>query len=102
MGIPVYSTPEIHQGINKSYCITEKLSTCIRHLYKEQPLQIEDLSITPFEVPHDGTDNVGYCIETGGKVFSFLTDLGHITPTAAKYICKAITSYWKQTTTRKC
>lgn len=88
-GIPVYSTPEVHKGINQSYCITEKLSTCVRYLHKEQPFQLEDFSITPFEVPHDGTDNVGYCIEIDGKVFSFLTDLGHITPTAATYIRKA-------------
>lgn len=88
-GIPVYSTPEVHAGINKNYCITEKLSTSVNYLYKEQQLRLEDFAITPFEVPHDGTDNVGYCIEIDDKVFSFLTDLGHITPTAAEYICKA-------------
>ena len=88
-GIPVYSTPEIHVGINKSYCMTEKLSTSVRHLYKETPIELEDFKITAFEVPHDGTDNVGYCIEADGKVFTFLTDLGCITPVAAQYICKA-------------
>ena len=88
-GIPVYTTPEIHVGINKSYCMTEKLSTSVRHLYKETPLELEDFKITAFEVPHDGTDNVGYCIEADGKVFTFLTDLGCITPVAAQYICKA-------------
>ena len=35
------------------------------------------------------TGNVCYCIEIDGKVFSFLTDLGEITPTAAKFIRKA-------------
>ena len=50
---------------------------------------LEDFRIESFEVPHDGTDNVGYCIEIDGKVFSFLTDLGEITPTAADYISKA-------------
>ena len=88
-GIPVYSTPEVHKGINRSYCMTEKLSTSVRHLYKETPMQLEDFQITAFEVPHDGTDNVGYCIEVDNKVFCFLTDMGHITPTAAQYICKA-------------
>ena len=88
-GIPVYATPETHKGINKSYCMTEKLSTCVRHLFKETPLTLEDFKITAFEVPHDGTDNVGYGIELDGKVFSFLTDMGYITPTAAQYICKA-------------
>lgn len=88
-GIPVYSTPEIHVGINKSYCMTEKLSTCVRYLHKEESITIHDFTITAFEVPHDGTDNVGYCIQADGKTFSFLTDLGHITPTAGEYIRKA-------------
>ena len=51
-------------------------------------MELYDFKITAFEVPHDGTDNVGYCIEIDGKVFSFLTDMGYITPTAAQYICK--------------
>ena len=88
-GIPVYATPETHKGINKNYCMTEKLSTSVRHLYKETPLFLNDFKITAFEVPHDGTDNVGYCIEADGKVFSFLTDMGYITDTAAEYIRKA-------------
>ena len=88
-GIPIYSTPEIHQGINRSYCVTEKLSTSINNIFKEESIKIKDFKVTAFEVPHDGTDNVGYCIEIDGKVFSFLTDLGEITETAAKYIEKA-------------
>jgi phosphoribosyl 1,2-cyclic phosphodiesterase len=88
-GIPVYTTPEIHVGINKNYCMTEKLtSASVRYIHKEEPIQLEDFKITAFEVPHDGTDNVGYCIEADNKVFSFLTDMGEITPTAAQYICK--------------
>ena len=89
-GIPVYATPEIHVGINKNYCMTEKLSSAsVRYIYKDTPIQFEDFTITAFEVPHDGTDNVGYCIEADGQVFSFLTDLGEITPSAAHYINKA-------------
>lgn len=87
--IPIYSTSLVHEGINKSYCMTEKLHSSARYLEKCQPMQLEDFTIESFEVPHDGTDNVGYCIEIDGKVFSFLTDLGEITPTAAKYILKA-------------
>ncbi|MGL4852253.1 MAG: MBL fold metallo-hydrolase [Phocaeicola sp.] len=88
--IPIYATQEVHGGITRNYCVTEKLTeahTC--YVEKEQPLQLGAFTITPFEVPHDGTDNVGYCIEVGGRVFSFLTDLGEITETAAHYIRKA-------------
>lgn len=89
LNIPVYATALIHEGINKSYCMTEKLHSSVRYLEKQQPIQLEDFHIESFEVPHDGTDNVGYCVTIDGKVFSFLTDLGEITPTAAHYICKA-------------
>ena len=85
MNIPVYTTARIHEGINRSYCMTEKLSTSVRYLEKQVPMMLEDFRIESFEVPHDGTDNVGYCIEIDGKVFSFLTDLGEITPTAQIY-----------------
>lgn len=89
-GIPIYATPETHVGINKNYCMTEKLtSASIRYIYKDETIELGDFKITAFEVSHDGTDNVGYCIEADGKVFSFLTDLGEITPVAAHYICKA-------------
>lgn len=88
--IPIYATPEVHYGISRSYCMTEKLAkehTCF--IEKEETVKVEDFEITGFEVPHDGTDNVGYCIKVGEKTFSFLTDIGHITDTAAKYISKA-------------
>jgi phosphoribosyl 1,2-cyclic phosphodiesterase len=87
--IPVYATARVHEGINRSYCVTEKLHASVRYLEKETPMMLGDFRIESFEVPHDGTDNVGYCIEVDDKVFSFLTDLGEITPTAGRYIAKA-------------
>lgn len=89
-GIPIYATREVHQGITRNFCVTEKLtSASINYVEKEQPVTVGPFVVTPFEVPHDGTDNVGYCVEVDGKVFSFLTDLGEITPTAATYIRRA-------------
>lgn len=52
--------------------MTEKLHGSVRYLEKEEPMQLEDFRIESFEVPHDGTDNVGYCIEIDGKVFHSL------------------------------
>lgn len=88
--IPVYSTQEIHEGISRSYCMTEKLSSeHKKFIRKGEAIQLKDFRITCFEVPHDGTDNVGYCIDCDGKSFVFLTDIGHITETAAQYIHQA-------------
>ena len=82
-GIPVYSTPEIHAGINKNYCMTQKLVSCMRYVEKDVTLNFRDFQITPFEVPHDGNDNVGYFIQAEDKHFCFITDIGHITNTVA-------------------
>ena len=88
--LPIYATARTHEGINNNYCMTEKLSPrCTHFLEKDKPMQFRDFLVTPFEVPHDGTDNVGYCIQAGDKCFVFVTDLGHITDTAAAYIGKA-------------
>ncbi len=88
--LPVYSTPEVHKGINKSYCVTQKLSAAnINYVYKDQPLYINDFMITAFDVPHDSTDNVGYSIQIEDKNFCFLTDVGHITPLIRLYAKKA-------------
>ena len=57
--IPIYATALTHKGIERSYCMTNKLETSARILEKQHPLQIEDFHIESFEVPHDGTDNVG-------------------------------------------
>lgn len=85
--LPVYATPEVHKGMQHSYCMSERLSAPEKQfITKEESLQIDDFRVTCFEIPHDGTDNVGYCIEVGGLTFSFLTDIGHITETAARYI----------------
>ena len=89
LNIPVYSTQKVHEGISKNRCMHEPLGHCVRYLEKEQPFKLNDFHIISFEVPHDGTDNVGYCIEIDGKVFTFATDLGEFTPTVAHYLKKA-------------
>lgn len=49
--IPVYTTARIHEGINKSYCMTEKLHSSVHYLEKEEPMVLEDFHIESFEVP---------------------------------------------------
>lgn len=87
--VPVYATRETHIGINNNYCMTEKLISSVHYVEKEIPFQFHEFEVTPFEVPHDGTDNVGYRVRVGDKVFCFVTDLGHITEAASKYILQA-------------
>lgn len=88
--IPVYTTSVIHEGIRRNYCATREVPPANRrYLVKGEPVQVRDFVITPFEIPHDGTDNVGYHIECDGTVFCFITDIGHITPTVCQYTSQA-------------
>ena len=85
--IPIYATPEVHEGMKRSYCMTEKLAENMkRYISKGETVQLNDLEITCFEVPHDSTDNVGYSIKICDKVFTFITDIGRITPTVAQFV----------------
>ena len=88
-GIPVYSTQEVHLGMDRNYGMTQKVISAKRYIEKEVPFTLRDFKITSFEIPHDGSDNVGYFIELGNIKFGFATDLGHITPTVEKYMSKS-------------
>lgn len=88
--IPIYATKEVHKGINNNYCMSKPLDPqYVRYVVKEETTQFRAFNITPFEVPHDGTDNVGYSIEVDGRNFCIATDLGCITETVSYYVDKA-------------
>ena len=79
MNIPVYTTARIHAGINRSYCMTEKLSSSVRYLGKARAYDAGRFSHRIFLKCHTMERTMGVlCIEIDGKVFSFLTDLGEI------------------------
>ena len=75
--------------MNRNYCMVDKVYSAHRAIIKEVPFKIRNFTITAFEVPHDGSDNVGFFITYGNQHFAFATDLGTITPTADKYLRQA-------------
>lgn len=88
--IPVFTTQGVHDGIRRYYGVAHDLSAANRRVIeKEVPHTLRDFRVTPFEIPHDGTDNVGYSIECDGKNFCFITDIGHITPIVRNYVARA-------------
>jgi phosphoribosyl 1,2-cyclic phosphodiesterase len=87
--LPIYATEKVHRGIENSRYVEETLYQSKKVIEKEIPFYIRDFKITAFEVPHDSTDNVGYHIEFENQRFTIATDVGHITDTIAKYLCKA-------------
>ena len=88
--VPVYATEKVHKGIDCNYCVTRKLP-------KDQKLFLEpgttvrlgDFLVTPFSVPHDANENVGYKIEVDGIVFVIMTDAGSVTEEMRTFIAEA-------------
>jgi phosphoribosyl 1,2-cyclic phosphodiesterase len=52
----------------------------LREFDTDAPFTIKDLLITPFSVPHDALDPVGFSIESGnGEKIGVVTDIGSVT-----------------------
>jgi phosphoribosyl 1,2-cyclic phosphodiesterase len=45
-----------------------------------EPFEIGDISISPFTIPHDAADPVGFVFQAAGVRIGFATDLGYIPP----------------------
>ncbi len=82
----LYCTPKTLNGLLRRHSISRRIKDYHTPIYKEFPFEIDDLTITPFEVSHDGTDNVGFSIEAAGLRLVVVTDTGYITERADYYM----------------
>ena len=89
MHIPVYATREVHRGIANSPMIRHSLNGSTVYVEKGTPFRIEDIRITPFDVPHDSIDNAGYFFEFANQTLTLATDVGAITDEVTRYVRKA-------------
>ena len=88
--LPVYATKTVHEGIDRNYCVSKKVETGLRHYIEPgKSFEAGHFHVTPFTVPHDSSDNVGYMIECQGVCFCIMTDVGHVTDEMAEYIGRA-------------
>ncbi|MDT3386868.1 MAG: MBL fold metallo-hydrolase [Bacteroidota bacterium] len=88
--IPVFATRDVHRGIDRNWCVRTKIPAgSERIIEKNVAFEVGDFTITPFEVPHDSSDNVGYCIQYDNITFVLMTDVGHITDEISAYIGRA-------------
>ena len=88
--LPVYATSIVHEGIDRNYCVTRKIESGLRHFVEPGvTITLGDFVVTPFSVPHDSSDNVGYFIEAEGVNFCVITDAGTVTDTMKPFITRA-------------
>ncbi|UKK54755.1 MBL fold metallo-hydrolase [Prevotella sp. E2-28] len=88
--LPVFATQAVHAGIDRNYCVARKVGSGLRqYLEPGVTVQLGEFTVTPFSVPHDSSDNVGYLVEAQDTVFCLMTDAGRVTDEMATYINRA-------------
>ena len=88
--LPVHATAIVHKGIDRNYSVARKVSAELRRLVVPgQVMQLGDFVVTPFSVPHDSSDNVGYQVQVGDVNFCIITDAGCVTPEMSAFITRA-------------
>ena len=91
--LPVYATLDVHRGIERNFCVRKKVGAgCERYITCGVNYKVGDFEFVAFKVPHDSTDNVGFCIKHGEITFCLITDAGKITEEMRKYIQEANSS----------
>ncbi len=87
--IALYCTPRVLNGILRRHNVSRRIKDYHKPIYKEIAFNIDNFSITAFDVMHDGTDNMGFFIESGNHRFAIATDLGCISPRVDFYMRQA-------------
>lgn len=88
--LPAYATAAVHRALAQGAHTLHPLPVPCRHVVDtDTPLILASLRVTPFALPHDATENVGYAIESEGHRLVIMTDVGHVSETAAKQIQQA-------------
>ena len=81
-GIPVVASEGTWHGMNLGNIDEKniiKFNNC-------SDFNISDVTVTPFEIPHDANMPTGYVLEYNGKRYAVATDMGHITKNIAETI----------------
>lgn len=87
--LKLYCTNRVLNGLLRRHSISRRIKDYHIPLFKEIPFSIAGMEITAFDVPHDGSDNMGFSISYDGRRFVLATDLGEVTERARYYMSRA-------------
>ncbi len=86
-GKTIYATQLVHEGIACNRCLKIDVPNDRKaFVEKGTTLELGNFRITPFDVPHDSRDCVGYVVEADGVRFCLITDIGHVTDTIREQV----------------
>jgi phosphoribosyl 1,2-cyclic phosphodiesterase len=81
LNVPVFLTAPTHHAWNQSMRDQEGKTPELRkveHFAAGRSFQVGDIAVTPFTIPHDAADPVGFTFRTEGVKIGFATDLGYM------------------------
>ena len=85
--VPVYANKGT---LEKASAITGWIYDDYVHIFRtNEKFSVNDIDVFPFAISHDTVDPVGYTFRFGGKYYSVATDIGCVTETLLKHICKS-------------
>ena len=84
--LPIYTTAEIHEGIDRNYGVTQKLRSGRRYFKTGEPWELGGMTINTFNISHDSTECVGYVIDFMGQRFMIATDCGEPNAKLEEYL----------------
>lgn len=87
--IRLFCTNRVLNGLLRRHNISKRIKEYHYPIFKEISFRIGDFEITAFEVPHDGSDNMGFSVSYGTRRFVAATDLGEVAGRALFYISQA-------------
>lgn len=87
--LKLFCTNRVLNGMLRRHSISKRIKEYHVPIFKEIPFKVLDFEITAFDVPHDGTDNMGFSIEFDSRRFVIATDLGEVTERARYYMSQA-------------
>lgn len=87
--IHLFCTNRVLNGLLRRHSISKRIKEYHVPIFKEIPFKIAGFEITAFDVPHDGTDNMGFSLRHGDHHFVLATDMGTILPRARHYMSEA-------------
>lgn len=82
-------TNRVLKGLLTRHNISKRVTDYHRPIFKEIPFEAAGFTVTAFEVPHDGSDNMGFSISLGDRNFVLATDIGAVTARARHYMSLA-------------
>ncbi len=72
--IPIYATAGTHAAMD----VGDIDDANIRIIAPKLEFEIGSIAVTPFSIPHDAAEPVGYSFIAGGEKLSIATDMGHL------------------------